>query len=72
MTKAILAGIGVIASAVFVSVAASLILAWPFMWLWNYAVCGAVNVATPIEYWRAFWLLTFLMLFAKSTSQSSK
>jgi hypothetical protein len=59
----------------FVVVAAvlSLLMAWPFMWLWNYAVVSALTVAKPIGYWVAFWLLMFVSLFiAGSASRASK
>jgi hypothetical protein len=40
----------------------SLLFAWPFMWLWNYAVVEAIEVCNPIEYWVAFWLMWFISL----------
>ena len=40
-----------------------LLLAWPFMWIWNYAVVAAVSVTKPIGYWIAFWLMMFISLF---------
>jgi hypothetical protein len=44
-----------------------LLFAWPFMWLWNGAVCAAVTVANPIGYWTSFWLLWFIGVFARSS-----
>lgn len=41
----------------------ALLSAWPFMWMWNYAVVSAVTVASPITYWPAFCLMLFLALF---------
>lgn len=40
-----------------------LLLAWPFMWIWNYAVVSALAVAKPITYWPAFWLSVFIGAF---------
>ena len=48
----------------------SLALAWPFMWLWNYAIVSAIKVANPINYWVAFWLMMFIALFVRSTRSS--
>lgn len=48
----------------------SLLTAFPFMWLWNYAVVGAITVAKPIEYWVAYWLMTFVSFFLVSRSSS--
>lgn len=41
----------------------SLLVAWPFMWIWNFAVVAAVSVAKPISYWIAFWLMVFCGTF---------
>tara|TARA_Y100000034_G_C6677313_1_gene297609 strand:+ start:321 stop:566 length:246 start_codon:yes stop_codon:yes gene_type:complete len=51
-----------------------LALAWPFMWMWNYAVVKALTVSSPIEYWPAFWLMLFISAFCigAKTSGSSK
>ena len=54
---------------VFVT-AISLLLAYPFMWMWNYAVVKAVSVANPIDYWVAFTLMIFISLFISSSSSS--
>jgi hypothetical protein len=40
-----------------------MLLAWPFMWMWNYAVVQAISVANPISYWPAFWLMAFISIF---------
>jgi hypothetical protein len=50
----------------------SLITAWPFMWLWNYAVVSSVTIAKPITYWVAFWLSFFLSFFVLPHSSTSK
>ena len=70
--KQVLVVIGLGLAITVMCIAMSLLLAWPFMWIWNYAVCGALSIATTIDYWRAFWLLTFMWLFMKSSSAGSK
>jgi hypothetical protein len=40
-----------------------LLLAWPFMFLWNYAVVSAITIAKPIGYWVSFWLMIFISVF---------
>lgn len=63
--------------AIFLIVAAiigglCLLVAWPFMWVWNYAVVSAVTIAKPINYWVAFWLSLFVALWLRpSTSAKS-
>ena len=49
----------------------TLILAFPFMWIWNYALVSAVTFANPIDYWTSFCLLLF-SLFFKSHFKSHK
>lgn len=49
----------------------SLLLAWPFMWMWNYAAVAALTVAKPITYWPAFCLMWFISLFMVRGSSSS-
>lgn len=48
-----------------------LLLAYPFMVMWNYAVVEAVSVARPITYWPAFCLMMFLSLFLVKSGTSS-
>ena len=45
-----------------------LLLAFPFMWIWNYAVIAAVSVANPITYWNAFWLSIFMNAYVAGSS----
>lgn len=52
-------------------IALSLLLAFPFMWMWNYAVVAAISVAKPIDYWVAFTLMVFISAFVSSSSSSS-
>lgn len=47
-----------------------LLLALPFMWIWNYAVVSALTIAKPINYWVAFWLMLFVSFFFVSKNQS--
>lgn len=48
-----------------VLVAALLVLAWPFKWVWNAAVPPAFT--TPeIGYWTAFWLMLLLAWLFKA------
>ena len=60
--------IGIIVIAMMIN----LLLAFPFMWLWNYAVVSAISVAQPIEYWVSFWLMLFIVLFITGFNTSSK
>lgn len=46
-------------------------MALPFMWIWNYAVVQAVTFANPIDYWVAFWLMMFCVVFLASSSRTS-
>jgi hypothetical protein len=47
----------------------SLIMAFPFMLIWNYAVVSALTCAKPIGFWVAYWLMVFFGFFLGSTSQ---
>lgn len=47
-----------------------LLCAYPFMWIWNYAVVGAISVAKPIDYWTSFWLAMFFAGLKSNTSSS--
>lgn len=61
--------------AIMIPIAAAIcfVLAWPFMWLWNYAMVKAVTVCQPITYWPAFWLMILIsMFFLSSSSGKSK
>ena len=64
--------IGITVIVVVVVLAISIVTAWPFMWIWNYAVCAAVTVAAPITYWQAFWLAVFFGGFVTARSPGSK
>lgn len=55
-----------------VVVGIALLMAWPFMWGWNYAVVSAISVANPIDYWVAFVLMLFIGFFIQSQNSSSK
>ena len=60
-----------IGGVLLVAVASCLLLAWPFMLIWNYAVVAAVTMTKPIEYWVAFWLMLFLSLFIVGSKTSA-
>jgi hypothetical protein len=55
----------------FVTVA-TLLFAFPFMWMWNYAVVSALTVAKPISYWVAFCLMWFISIFIAANNNNSK
>lgn len=48
-----------------------LLLAFPFMWLWNGTVCLAFTITKPIEYWTAYWLMIFITCFMSGSKSSS-
>lgn len=54
----------------FMTAVLMLLLAWPFMLIWNYAVVSALTVAKPIDYWVAFWMMSFLALFVSRAGSS--
>ena len=63
-------------AAVFVGIccfafAVTFVLAWPFMWFWNYAVVAALSVAKPIGYWNAYVLMWFLSVFVLGNTKRS-
>lgn len=62
---------GLVIGVVIIGFAWSLAIALPFMWIWNYAVVSAIEIARPITYWPAFWLAFFLSMFVKSSSSST-
>jgi len=49
----------------FVAVAAviSTLVAWPFMWMWNYSIAPTIDGVRPIAYWPAYCLMWFISLF---------
>jgi hypothetical protein len=61
-------GIAAIAVVIGVVIGLPLLLAFPFMWLWNYAVVAALTVAKPITFWPAFWLMVFISALTSSRS----
>lgn len=65
-TKFAAAFFGIIVLALFIS----FLMAFPFMWLWNYAVVQALTFAQPIDIETAFYLMLFLSLFVKSPASS--
>ena len=61
---------GVLVVAIAAACVLSLLLAWPFMWLWNYAVVAAITVAKPIAYWTAVCLMMFMSAFVVGVRSS--
>lgn len=46
-------------------------MAFPFMWMWNYAIVKAITVASPITYWPAYWMMLFINLWIGGSRSSS-
>ena len=67
----LLFGLAALVLAVAVVAGVSLLLAWPFMWIWNYAVVSAVTIANPVSYWVAFWLMVFFSSWIAGSKSSS-
>jgi hypothetical protein len=63
---------GIVAVGACIIVLISLLMAFPFMWIWNYAVVSAVTVVKPIGYWVAFWLMMFCGTFIAGTQSNVK
>ena len=61
-----------IALAISVIVAVSLLLAFPVMWLWNNALVGAINGVNEIGFWQALGILILSGFLFKNTSASKK
>ena len=48
----------------------ALVLAYPFMLIWNYTIVSSLTIAKPIGYWVAFWwVLIFSLLETKIKCQ---
>lgn len=55
--------------ALFVLIAVlAILLTFPFMWIWNYAVVAAISIAKPISFWVAFWLSFFIGAYCKCSN----
>lgn len=51
----------------------AIIMAFPFMLLWNYAAVGALTIAKPIGFWQSFWLLWLITwIFSNRARVESK
>ena len=53
----------------------SLLMAWPFMWGWNFAIAPTITVCDPItDYWVAFVFMVMISAFftGSNSSGSSK
>jgi hypothetical protein len=66
----VLKWVGVIFILLVMVILLGLLMAWPFMWIWNYAVVAALSVANPITYWQAYWLSVFTTLVFRSQTSS--
>jgi hypothetical protein len=65
--------LGAFASMFFIAFLFILLVAWPIMLLWNWAIVNAISVAKPIDYWTTVGLLIFIMLFkGPNTTVKSK
>lgn len=68
MPKLIAFGVGLLLGLIVLT----MLIAWPFLAMWNYAVVQAVTIAQPLEYWPAFWLMLFVGLFFVGSRSSSR
>jgi hypothetical protein len=59
MKEAIFAVIGIITLIVLLTFA----MAFPFMWIWNYAIVKAVTIANVVSYWPAYWMMLFVNIW---------
>lgn len=62
--------IGVFIALIFACVIIAILMAYPFMLIWNYAVVAAIDVANPITFWQAFWLSLFCSMFLSGNRAS--
>lgn len=53
-------------------IALTMLLTWPFMWMWNYAVVSALSNAQPISYWPSLCLLIFVLWLRVGSKTSPK
>lgn len=57
---------------VFVIVATmAIVMAFPFMWIWNYSMVAACSFAKNIQYWQSFWMVIFFNLWIVGSRVSS-
>jgi hypothetical protein len=68
--KTVMKVIAGIAGLLVLVIGLALLIAWPFMLMWNYAVVSALSVANPIGYWVAFWLMFFIGSFITASNSS--
>lgn len=55
-----------------VAILLSFLLAFPVMWLWNYAVVGTIAGCSALTFWKAWCLMVLCSFLFKGTSVSSK
>jgi uncharacterized protein (DUF2062 family) len=61
-----------VVAAIIAIVALALFLTFPFMWMWNYAVVGAITVTRPIDFEKALVLMLFISMFFCSRNSREK
>lgn len=49
----------------------AILLAFPVMWLWNYAVVGTIAGVAPLTFWKALALMLLSSFLFKSSGVSS-
>jgi hypothetical protein len=60
-------------AALVVVVVLSLLMAYPIMWLWNWALVPAVDGINLISFWQAYGLnILFAVLFKSTNYKSNK
>lgn len=62
--------ISVFIALIMVCLILAIVMAYPFMLIWNYAVVSAIDVANPITFWQAFWLSVFCSMFVRGSRTS--
>ena len=56
----------------FIVLFVSLVVTYPFMWMWNYSVVFALpTIAIELDFWHAYWLVVFLGIFIKARPSNS-
>lgn len=57
---------------VFLSIAVSLLLAFPAMWIWNWALVPAITILNPVtSVWKMWCIMILANWFFKSSSSKS-
>ncbi len=65
--------VGVLIGLIVIGIILSVLLAFPVMWLWNFAVVGTIAGVAPLTFWKALAMMILCtFLFKSSGSTSSK